>query len=269
MPILTLSPGNTLAYEYVTPTDSGKTFVCFNALSGDMAMWTASIGDALRAAGHGWLIYNLRGQAGSDYTIDKFTEEQIVEDALALLEEVKPVRPVHVGLSIGGAFGLKAHMAGGAGKADGLVLINTLRKDSPRLNWINDAVVRVFETGGGDLLKDLYSPLLMNEEWQAENRAGFLGGAGYAPSARNDPALMLLKSGPTVDWNMAYEAIDVPVLIISGLQDRVFFNAEHVADLAGRFGRGQRVDLANAGHMVPVERPKELGEAIINFVAKF
>ncbi len=269
MPTLTLSPGNTLAYEHVAPSDGGKTFVCFNALSGDMTMWTASIGEALKANGHGWLIYNLRGQAGSDYTISAFTEEQIVEDAMALLEEVKPVRPVHVGLSIGGAFGLKAHMAGGAGKADGLVLINTLRKDSPRLNWINDAVVRVFATGGGDLLKDLYSPLLMNEDWQAENRSGFLGNAGYAPCAPNDPALMLLKSGPTADWNMTYEAVDVPVLIISGLQDRVFFNAEHVTELAGRLSKGQRVDFANAGHMIPVERPAELSEAILKFASEF
>ena len=65
---------------------------------------------------------------------------------MALLEEVKPVRPVHVGLSIGGAFGLILHTAGGAGQADGLVLINTLRKNIPQLNWINDSVVRVFET---------------------------------------------------------------------------------------------------------------------------
>ena len=117
MPTLKLSPGNTLSYEYVAPSDAGKTFVCFNALSGDMGMWTSSIGDVLKANGHGWLIYNLRGQAGSDYTITAFTEKQIVEDAMALLDEVRPVRPVHVGLSIGGAFGIKAHLAGGAGRA--------------------------------------------------------------------------------------------------------------------------------------------------------
>ena len=268
MPTLTLSPGNSLAYEHVAPSDTGKTFVCFNALSGDMSMWTASISEALKAHGHGWLIYNLRGQAGSDYAINEFTEKQIVDDAMALLEEVKPVRPIHVGLSIGGAFALKAHMAGGAGQAEGLVLINTLRKDSPRLNWVNDAVVRVFETGGGDLLKDLYSPLLMNEDWQAENRSAFLGDGGYAPCAPNDPALMLLKSGPTADWNMNYESLDVPVLIISGLQDRVFFSAEDVAELSACIRRLQRVDLANAGHMIPVERPNELSDAIVDFAAK-
>ena len=268
MPTLTLSPGNSLAYEHVAPSDTGKTFVCFNALSGDMSMWTASISEALKAHGHGWLIYNLRGQAGSDYAINEFTEKQIVDDAMALLEEVKPVRPIHVGLSIGGAFALKAHMAGGAGQAEGLVLINTLRKDSPRLNWVNDAVVRVFETGGGDLLKDLYSPLLMNEDWQAENRSAFLGDGGYAPCAPNDQEFMLLKYGPTADWNMNHESLDVPVLIISGLQDRVFFNAEDVAELSACIRRGQRVDLANAGHMIPVERPNELSDAIVNFAAK-
>ena len=62
MPTFTLSPGNTLAYEHVAPSDTGKTFVCFNALSGDMSMWTASISEALKARGHGWLIYNLFGQ---------------------------------------------------------------------------------------------------------------------------------------------------------------------------------------------------------------
>ncbi|MEM7751503.1 MAG: alpha/beta hydrolase, partial [Pseudomonadota bacterium] len=82
-------------------------------------------------------------------------------------------------------------------------------------------------------------------------------------------ALMLLKSGPTADWNMNYETIDVPVLIISGLQDRVFFNAEHVAELAGRISKGQRVDLANAGHMIPVERPVELSDAILKFASGF
>ncbi|MGI9424699.1 MAG: alpha/beta fold hydrolase [Hyphomicrobiaceae bacterium] len=268
MPTLTLSPGNTLAYDYVQPSDGGKTFVCFNALSGDMSMWTASLGERLKAAGHGWLIYNLRGQAGSDYTIARFDEAQIVADAVTLFDHVRPVRPIHVGLSIGGLFALKVHLAGGNGAADGLVLINTLRKAGPRLDWVNDAVVRAAETGGMNLLKDLYSPLLMNEEWQKQNRAEFLGVGGYTPCAADDPGLLLLKSGPTADWSVNYESIAVPTLIISGLQDRVFFNSAVVDELTSRFSRADRVDMLNAGHMIPVERPNELGEAIVAFVAR-
>ena len=68
MPLLELSPANTLVYDLIEPSDTGFTFVFFNALSGDKGMWTSTVGDALTAAGHGMLLYNLRGQAGSDTT---------------------------------------------------------------------------------------------------------------------------------------------------------------------------------------------------------
>ncbi len=228
---LELSTGNTLNYELIEPDNNGKTFVFFNALSGDKDMWATSVGDALKSAGHGMLLYNLRGQAGSETTQTAIDVASIVEDAKTLLAHVKPARPVHVGLSIGGLFSLAAHLAGGHGRADGIVLINTLRKVGARLDWVNDAVVHATETGGFDLMKDLYSPLLMNIEWQAQNRAQFLGNASYTPCAPDDRALMLLKSGATADWNVNYEAIDVPVLAISGLQDRVFLNEADVTEL--------------------------------------
>lgn len=267
MPTLTLRDGNTLAYDHLPPRDGGVTFVCFNALSGDKGMWTSGLGDTLKGAGHGLLVHNLRGQEGSAFTSTGFTEASIVDDAVTLLEHVKPVRPVHVGLSIGGLFALRAHLKGGAARADAIVLINTLRKAGPRLDWVNDAVVRAAETGGLDLLRDLFSPLLMNEEWQAANRANFLAPTGYSPLPPDNGALLLMKSGSTADWNVPYEAIDVPTLVITGLQDRVFYNAPDVDALAGRLPHCQRIDMPNAGHMIPVERPGELAHALVSFAA--
>ena len=262
---LELSPGNSLTFDHIQPSEGGFTFVFFNALSGDKEMWTSTVGDALRGAGHGMLIYNLRAQAGSASTQDTIDVASIVEDAKALLAHAKPVRPIHVGLSIGGLFSLEAHRAGGHCRADGIVLINTLRKASPRLDWVNDAVVRAAETGGFDLMKDLYMPLLMNAEWQAANRAAFLQSPSYTPCSPDDGALKLLKSGTTANWDVNYEAIDVPVLAITGLQDRVFFDAADVAELAARLPHCERLDLADAGHMIPVERPQRLADALLNF----
>ncbi|MBU2534029.1 MAG: alpha/beta hydrolase, partial [Alphaproteobacteria bacterium] len=259
---------NALDYELIEPTGDRATFVFFNALSGDKAMWVQAVGDVLRAAGHGMLLYNLRGQAGSDTTQRAVSVEDIVEDARALLADVKPKRPIHVGLSIGGLFALEAHLAGGDGRGEGLVLINTLRKNSPRLDWINDAVARAAETGGFQLMKDLFSPLLMNVEWQAQHREEFLGSGGYKPCAPGDRGLMLLKSGSTADWDINYEAIDVPVLVITGLQDRVFFDAHDVTELAQRMPQCARLDMPNAGHMVPVERPAELANALLAFAGR-
>lgn len=265
MPLLELSPANTRAYDLIEPSDTGFTFVFFNALSGDKSMWTSTVGDALTAEGHGMLLYNLRGQAGSDTTATSIDCASIIEDAKALLDHVRPPRPIHVGLSIGGLFALEAHLAGGSGRADAIVLINTLRKPGPRLDWINDAVVRAAEIGGFDLMKDLYSPLLMNRDWQAENRPQFLKSEPYTPCAPDDRALMLLKSGTMADWNVDYERVDVPVLSITGLQDRVFLDRDDVRELAARVPDCRTIDMADAGHMLPVERPAALSQALVEF----
>lgn len=269
MPQLALSPGNSLSYEHTPPSRAGGlTFVCFNALIGDQAIWTGGIGPALLAAGHGLFTYNLRGQPGSDFTLGGFSVEQIVDDACALMELSAPERPVHVGLSIGGLFGLEAHLRGGVGAARGLVLINTLRVEDTRLKWLNDAMIRAVATGGLDLLRDMFFPLLFNLEWQGLNRRDFLTDRPYRPLSKDDGTYLLLAAGSLANWDQPYERIDVPVLSITGLQDRLFYDVDAVNRLSARIPDITRVDMANAGHMIPAERPVELAEAILAFAVR-
>ena len=265
MPVLELSPRNTLSYEYEAPSDSGLTLVGFNPLTGDRSMWQAAVGAAARENGHGLLIYNMRGQAGSDFTFTQLDEAMIVEDARALLDHVRPRRPLHMGLSIGGLFALKAHLGGGSARAEGIVLINTLRRSGPRLDWINDATVRMADIGGLDMLRDLFAPLLFNEDWQAANRANFLKPGPYQKLDSSEGAYMLLASGGTADWDVAYESVDVPVLSITGMQDRVFRDPADIDALFARIPDGRRIEMENAGHMVPVEQPEAFASAVIDF----
>ena len=60
----------------------------------------------------------------------------------------------------------------------------------------------------------------------------------------------------------------MPTLIVTGLQDRIFYNGEHVNELAARFPNAERHDVANSGHMIPVERPEELSAALVAFANK-
>jgi len=171
-------------------------------------------------------------------------------------------------LSIGGLFGLESHLKGDAGRAIGLVLINTLRVENARLAWINDASVRAAETGGLDLLRDLFVPLLFNVEWQARNCKDFLKDGPYRPLSKNDGSYLLLAAGSTANWDQPYEEIDVPVLSVTGLQDRVFYDAHAVNRLSARIPDITRIEMKNAGHMIPAERPEELAEAILVFAAR-
>jgi len=68
----------------------------------------------------------------------------------------------------------------------------------------------------------------------------------------------VLRAGGGADWDLPYESLRPPVLVMTGLQDRVFFDAADVDSLAARLPDGRRIDLADAGHMIPAERPEAL-----------
>ena len=267
MSVLEFGPSDALYYEYTAPrNEEAVTFVFFNALTGDTSNWEAQIAPSLRDAGHGTLAYNMRGQANSPFSADvHLNAALVVEDAFKLLQELKPNRSVLVGLSIGGLFAAQAWLKGA--EAVGLVLINTLRKDGVRLRWIGDALVRAVEVGGLELFRDLFLPLLMNEDWLADQRGNFLNpGMTYSPL---DPASghykLLAEAGRTADWNLPYHKITLPTLVITGFQDHVFLERDVVEELITRMPAARRVDLQDAGHLIPAERPQELSEALLTF----
>lgn len=258
MQTLELAPGNSLAYEYQPPTKpSGVTFVFFNALTGSADMWRGGIGDSLTAEGHGLLLYNMRGQAETAFTDDCPLDMGVaVNDAIALLRHVGPRRPVFVGLSIGGLFAARAHLGGAS--CVGLALLNTLRADGPRLAWINAAVTRAAELGGPALVMDLYAPLLFSPRWLAANRDGALNPDNHQPIDQTGGVYRLLASGGSATWDVPWESVEVPTLVLTGLQDRLFYDADDVSTLCGRLPDALRVDLSDSGHMIPIERPDAL-----------
>jgi len=255
---------NTLYYEYTEAKATNRsTFVFFNPLTGDTGIWQNSVAEPLIEAGHGVLAYNMRGQLDSPFTDEvKLDQALIVEDAIQLLKFIGPPKPVFVGLSIGGIFAAWAAMQGA--ECAGLVFINTLRRNGPRLKWINDAVLRLTEVGGGDLLRDVMSPLIMNEKWQTDNRQNCLGDDGYSPIDQSSGTYNLLSNARNTDWNFPYEQLKMPVLVITGVQDRVFRDPADIDAIYSRLPNARRIDMQNAGHMIPIEQPQSLLDALID-----
>jgi 3-oxoadipate enol-lactonase len=266
MPVHALGPGDGLYFEHQPPAAGGATFVFFNALTGDMSSWQA-IAPALRADGHGTLLWNFRGQKDSPFRDPgAISARQIVADGVALIRALAPARPVYVGLSIGGLFAAQAHLAGA--RCEGLLLINTLRRAGPRLAWINAAVYRAALTGGGRLIQDLFMPLLAGPAWLAANRERFLQEAPYEPIDPASGVALLLAAGSGADWDLPYEQLTMPVTVLSGLQDRVFYDTAAVAALAARVADARRVDLPDVGHLVSMERPEAVVDACLALVER-
>ncbi len=266
---MALSPHNGLSYKYIAPNSAdGFTFVCFNSLTGDKTMWETGIGAKFINQGHGLLTWNMRGQANSPFSNGEIHEDNIVADAIRLLKKVEPQNPVFIGLSVGGLYAAKVHLGKESYPCLGLVLINTLREIGPRLSWINKSLVRLVETGGLDLLRDVYSPLLFGEKWQAQNRENFLKSYTYTPIKKNDGAWHLLKAGENTMWNVNWETINVPVFNITGLQDQIFRNDKIIAEMLTQFQNIKSIEYKDAGHMIPVETSEQLAKDILKFIER-
>lgn len=268
MPLLELSPGNALYFEHSAPSrDGAPTFVFVNALTGNTQAWEAVVAPTLRAAGFGTLSYNFRGQDGSPFTPETaLTPELIVDDLCALIDGVAPVRPVLCGLSIGGLFGAQAVLKGV--QAEGLVLLNTLRVIGPRIGWVNDALPHLVSRGGVRLFLDAFFPLLVNQEFAAKNREAFLGAAPYEKLDPTHGHMNLMQHSPATDWDISYQALSLPVHVITGAQDRVFRDPDIIDALFARLPNATREDWADTGHLVPQERPEKLATALANFGAR-
>ena len=264
---LDLSGGNSLYYLHNPPSrENAVTFVFVNALTGSTDSWEAEIGEVLRSAGFGTLSWNFRGQSGSAFDPElALTDRLITSDLAGLLGNIAPARPVLVGLSIGGLYAARAVLGGTP--AAGLVLINTLREIGPRIDWINAAMTRFAAHGGLGLFLDAFLPLLVNPDFAQKARPNFLGGA-YVPLPPEHGHMNLVRHAAETDWTLDYSALALPTLIITGLQDRVFLDREVVDRLFAQLPDGRREDWADAGHLIPQERPVQFAARLVSFAAE-
>ncbi len=255
-------------YHLHTPPErpAAPTFVFVNALTGSTDQWEKAVAPALRGQGYGTLSYNFRGQAESPFTPGTaLTPQLIVDDLTALMASLAPQRPVLVGLSIGGLFAAQAVLAGA--DAAGLVLLNTLRVIGPRIAWINNALPLIAAHGGVQLFMDMSFPLIVNPDFAAAARPNFLKG-NYQPMDPGHPHLNLMRHAGEADWNVDWSRLALPVLNITGLQDRVFYDAEVVDRLYRLLPDARREDWPDCGHLVPIERPDRLAASLARFGAE-
>ena len=264
---LEISEGEALYYEYVPPGDKAQTFVFVNALTGSTEMWTGGICPRLQQAGYGTLCYNFRGQARTEFADDTaLTPGLVVDDLCRLMAEVRPPAPILVGLSIGGLFAAQAHLAGA--EACGLVLINTLRKPGMRLDWINQAMVRLARIGGGRLVMTANMPGLASPELMAKMWDASFSEDAYEAPPETDGLFRLMEGSLETDWDFPYEKLDRPVLLLTGAYDRVFRIEEDVAELKARIRDAAEIVYSDAGHLIPLEAPDRLGDDLMSFAER-
>ena len=267
MSFLKIDDDNEIYYEYIEPKEQGCTFVFVNALTGSTTTWNGEIGKKIVSAGNGYLTYNFRGQDNSkfDGKIDLDTNV-IVNDLCMLIEKLKLSNIILVGLSIGGLYATLALEKGI--KILGLVLINTLRKNNLRLNWINETMVNVARYGGTSLLMDFNMPVIASPSFLEKTKPNALNPKNYKGLDENSGIFKLMKGSLTANWDVDWSKIDVPVLIMTGHYDKVFRIPNDIDEIAKLIKKIERIELPECGHLIPIEKPDLFAEYVIRFAQK-
>ncbi|MEM7057876.1 MAG: alpha/beta fold hydrolase [Pseudomonadota bacterium] len=267
MAMLSFDDQNALFYLHTPPArDHAPTFVFVNALTGTTDHWEAEVAPALRDQGFGTLTYNFRGQAESTYKAGlELTPAVIVEDIVRLCAEVKPAKPVLVGLSIGGLFAAQAIRDGV--DAAGLVYLNTLREIGPRIAWVNESLgMFASKTGVGVMMAATF-PMLVNPEFLENAKPNMLP-FQLSPLPDDHPHANLMRNSSAADWAFPWDSLTLPTLNITGHCDRVFLDVDVVDKWCSRMADVRRLDWDDCGHLIPLERPDRLAEALAEFGAE-
>ncbi|MDF1720653.1 MAG: alpha/beta hydrolase [Minwuia sp.] len=261
---LEIEPGESLYFEYAAPGDGQQTFVFINALTGNTGTWQDKIGPALRDLGYGTLCYNFRGQAETEFADDTPLPPTLVgEDLARLMAHVAPPDPILVGLSIGGLFAAEAILAGV--EAKGLVLINTLRRPGPRIEWLGTAMVAMARQGGSRLMMEANLPMLVNPDQLVAMRPTMFPGTPYEPMSPDDGLFRLMAASVDTNWDFPWADLSLPTLVMTGLHDRVFRIEQDVVELTAMIPNATTVTVEDAGHLIPVERPEAFTRHLVDF----
>ena len=69
-------------------------------------------------------------------------------------------------------------------------------------------------------------------------------------------------------WGLDWSSLNLPVLSITGLHDRVFRDPAVIDRLFSLLPDARREDWDNTGHLLTLERPERLAESLAGFATE-
>jgi pimeloyl-ACP methyl ester carboxylesterase len=259
-----LDADNAIHVIHHAPGEKGQTFVFLNSMGATTDAWESQIAPLLRAQGFGTLSFDYRGQGKTRFGPTATLEPaEIITDVVTTLDRLNPVRPILVGLSIGGLFGAHAVIRGA--RAEGIVFINTLRKANAQVEWINTLEARLIAMGGMPLVLDVLRPVLSSVDQLKKLRPTHLPADGYKPWPADHPRRRLAEGVNKADWDVPYEQLTLPVLVMTGVHDRLFRIQPDVDEIVARLPDATVITYPDGGHSLQAEFPDRFVTDIAGF----
>jgi 3-oxoadipate enol-lactonase len=236
--------------------------VLSNMLGADLSMWEPQM--ELLTRGYRVLRYDTRGHGGSDAPPGPYGLDDLVEDALELMDHFAIERCAFLGLSIGAMTGMGLGLAH-PDRFEGMVLADA-RADAPRgFRSMWDSRIARVEAGGLDAVLDGMLETWLTEEFRAAHPEETA--AVSAMISGTDPAgyIACCEALKRLDYLRRLPELTVPVLYVTGSADRAATPGavEEVAEATP----GARFKVVpNAAHAANINAPEAFNHAIAPFL---
>lgn len=265
MPLFVVDSDTSLPFIHHGAKNGRPTFVFVNSSGATGAVWEKGIVPVMVARDFGTLTVDFRGQGESRFPAGStFETEEIVSDLEALVRAEVTGPVILVGLSVGGL--RAAHLARRLPNVRGLVLINCLRKQSHLTDWLGALENRLIAMGGTQLVHDCFRPVTVGIEELGRIRPRHLRDEPYEPMAPDHPRRLLAEGAAKADWDFPWSALDMPVLVLTGMRDRLFRVEDHVDEIMAGMQNVREVRFPEAGHALHSEEPERSAREIMSFV---
>lgn len=253
------SAGLTMYYRAAGPPDAPRV-VFLNSLGTDCRIWDdliLELGGRIRS-----LRYDERGQGLTQSPDGPYTIINHADDLAGLLDSLRWGRAILCGLSIGGMIAMAAAVRR-PDLVQALVLADTADLIGPREFW--DTRISQVRSDGLEPI----APAVM-ERWfgGAFLRDQPVAARGWATLLARAPVTGYLGSCAALrdaDLSGLLDSIEVPAICVCGSED-LSTPTTAVRSLARRLPDASYVEIPGAGHLAPVERPREFGRIVLQFL---
>ncbi|MDT3695358.1 MAG: alpha/beta fold hydrolase [Ignavibacterium sp.] len=230
----------------------------------DHFMWDKQV-DFL-SDNHYCVRYDIRGLGNSPVGDGQFTMESFVDDLESVIDELKLVKPVLCGLSMGGYISLRA-LERMQDKFSAVILFDTRSEADTNEGKLKRAagIKRINTEGLVPFTKDFITNCY--GEHYKQNHKGELE-KRISKSSQFDPAGVkgsLLAMLGRNDTTAFLDKINIPALVICGEKD-VLTPPEVMKSMAEKINGAEFIVIKNSGHLSPVENPEDVNEAVKNFL---
>jgi 3-oxoadipate enol-lactonase len=222
------------------------------------------------ARGHRAIVFDNRGTGDSDRPRGLFTMDDLVGDAIAVLDSAGEESAHVLGVSMGGM--IAQHLAlGHPDRVRSLALCCThpgTDRGGGRLPWRMAASIalRPFVGPGGTFR--IVAPLLYSERTRTERRDR-LDDDLRMRAAEITPAHTALGQGAAIfrhDTRKRLADLRMPVLIVHGEEDRLV-PVSNAYELARLIPHAELETVPNAGHLLGTDAEQETAGALLGFFA--